>query len=111
MATFDKDHVVDSNAIRDTNTHNSNVADIGEFTAETVVVYNGLNQQVTIQLQGSLDETTWIDVGNAFNVPATTNDYETVTDYFPCYRCTATCSTAPTTGDLDVWILKAGAVT
>ena len=110
MATVDKDQVFAAEAIRDTNTHNSGVADTGEFQAETIVVYNGLNQTVTCQLQGSLDETNWIDIGSSFNLATTVKDYETVTDYFPCYRVTATCSVSPTTGSLDVWILKAGAV-
>jgi hypothetical protein len=105
MATTDKDKVFNL-AITDTSAHNSSVVDTGEFTAETIVIYNGLNQQVTLQLQGSLDETTWINVGSSFNITATTNDYETVTDYFPCYRLTATCATAPTSGTLQVWILK-----
>jgi len=111
MATTDKDQVFTAEAIRVNTTVNSTVADTGEFNAQTVVVYNGLNQNVDIQLQGSVDETTWIDIGNVFTVNTTINDYDTVTDYFPCYRVTAKCATAPTTGDLDVWILKAGATT
>jgi hypothetical protein len=110
MAVTDKDKVFDAEAIRVNTTVNSAVADTGEFQAETIVVYNDLNENVDIQLQGSLDETNWIDIGNAFTVNTTAKDYDTVTDYFPCYRVTAKCATAPTSGDLDVWILKAGAV-
>lgn len=111
MATVDKDQIFISEAIRDTNVHNSIMASTGEFTAETVVVYNGFDQTITIQLQGSHDETNWINIGNSFTVATTVKDYDTVTDYFPCYRVTAqSVTTAPTTGDLDVWILKAGAV-
>lgn len=106
MAITDKDKLFDDEAIRDTSNHNSAVSDTGEFTAETIVIYNGLNQQVTLQLQGSLDESTWIDIGASFNIAASTNDYETVTDYFPCYRLVASCVTAPTTGNLNAWILK-----
>ena len=111
MATTDKDHVFVAEAIRVDTLVTSGISNTGEFTAETIVVHNGLNQTVTIQLQGSVDESTWIDMGNSFNVSASTNDYATVSDYFPWYRVTAICSTAPTTGDLDVWILKAGAIT
>jgi hypothetical protein len=106
----DKDKVFDGEAIRDTNTHNSTVADTGEYTAETIVVYNTLDQQVTIQLQGSLDESTWLNIGSSFNVTSSTNDYATVTDFFPCYRVTATCSTSPTSGDLDIWVVKARSI-
>ena len=31
-----------------------------------------------------------------------------VSDFFTEYRVLATCSTAPTTGELNVWVLKAG---
>lgn len=106
MALTDKDKLFDGEAIRDTSEHDSVGADAGEFTAETIVVHNGLNQQVTFQLQGSIDGTTWIDVGNTFNVTANTDDYETVTDYFCCYRTQAQCGTSPTSGVLDVWLLK-----
>ena len=111
MATVDKDQVFTAEAIRVTTTVNSISANTGEFNAQTIVVYNGLDESVAIQLQGSVDESTWIDIDVPFNVAATGNDYDTVTDYFPYYRVTAKCATAPTTGDLDVWILKAGATT
>ena len=108
MATFDKDHVFVAEELRDTSTHNSTIAATGEFSAETIVVYNGLDKDVAIQLQGSLDESVWIDIGSPFTVTTLTNDYDTVTDYFPCYRVTAKCTVSPTTGDMDVWILKSG---
>ena len=111
MATTDKDQVFIAEAIRVTTVVNSTVAQTGEFNAQTVVVHNGLDQSVAIQLQGSVDETNWIDIGSVFNVATVVNDYDTVTDYFPCYRVTAKCTVAPTTGDLSVWILKAGATT
>ena len=105
MADIDKNF--DALAIRDTATHNSGETTTGEYNAETILVKNGLDQTVTFQLQGSIDSSTWLDVNNAFNVAATTNSYETVTDYFPCYRLTAICSGgSPTSGALDVWILK-----
>ena len=112
MAVSDKDQVFTAEAIRVTTVVNSAISDTGEFNAETIVVHNGLDQSVAIQLQGSVDETTWIDIGNVFNVATVVNDYETVTDYFPYYRVEAQCTpTAPTTGTLSVWILKAGATT
>jgi len=105
MAT-DKDQVFSAEAIRDTADHNSVGSDTGEFTAETIVIHNSLDQQVTIQLQGTVDSLVWIDIGNTFNVAATTNSYETVTDYFCCYRLQASCGSSPTTGSLTAWILK-----
>ena len=111
MATTDKDKIFTDESIRVDTVVNSTVANTGEFNAETIVVYNDLDEDVSIQLQGSLDGTNWIDIGNAFTVSAGDKDYDTVTDYFPHYRVTAKCTTAPTTGDLNVWILKSGATT
>ena len=111
MAVADKDQVFIDEAIRVNTVVNSSVAETGEFNAQSIVVYNDLDEDVAIQLQGSVDETNWLDVGNPFTVVTLTKDYDTVTDYFPYYRVTAKCVTAPTTGDLDVWILKNGATT
>lgn len=107
MSVKDEDQVFTTEAIRDTNDHNSVVSVTGEFRAETIAVINGLNQTVTFQLQGSRDKTNWFDIGGTFNVAASGKDYQTVTDYFPFYRLVVFCDTSPTTGVLDVWILKA----
>ena len=111
MAVADKDQIFTDEEIRVNTVVESSVADTGEFNAETVVVYNNLNQNVSIQLQGSIDKTNWLDIGNAFSITTLEKDYDTVTDYFPHYRITAKCSTAPITGELNAWILKAGATT
>ena len=111
MAVADKDQIFTDEAIRVDTVVESTVANTGEFNAETIVVYNDLDEDVAIQLQGSLDGTNWIDIGDAFTVLSGEKDYATVTDYFPHYRVTAKCTTAPTTGDLNVWILKSGATT
>ncbi len=111
MATTDQDQVFIDNAIRVNTIVNSNVSNTGEFQAQTILIYNDLNQNVTIQLQGSVDKTNWLDIGDAFSVTTLTKDYATVSDYFPYYRVTAKCAAAPTTGDLNAWILKAGAIT
>ena len=107
MAIQDEDQIFTALAIRDQNDHDSTVVDTAEFRAETIVIENGLNQDVTFQLQGSRDKSTWLDIDDTFNVAASTNAYRTVTDYFPYYRVVASCGTSPTSGVLDVWILKA----
>lgn len=104
---MDQDQIFTAEAIRDTSDHTSAVSHTGEFTAETILIENGLNQQITLQLQGCRQGgSTWFDIGDPFNVAASTDDYETVTDYFPCYRIITSCATAPTAGDLDIWIIK-----
>jgi hypothetical protein len=106
MAYTDEDQVFSSEAIRDTSNHNSDESVSGEFLAKTIFIENGLNQTVTFQLQGARNST-WLNVGSSFDVSSTTNDFQTVDTYFPKYRLQASCGTAPTTGTLDVWIIKA----
>ena len=103
---MDEDKIFDALAIRDTSNHDSEKSNSGEFTAKVIIIENGLNQTVTFQLQGSRDCTVWLDIGATFDVAASTNQYETVGTYFPCYRLQAICVTAPTTGTLDTYIIK-----
>ena len=109
MAEFDLNKLFDVEAIRDTNLKTSIVDDSRAYAAETIAVRNGLNETVTCQLQGSptADFTDVFNIGNTFNIAATSNGYETVTTKFLFYRITAQCvSTAPTTGDLTIYIIK-----
>ena len=105
MAYYDEDKVF-SEQIRDTNVKTSIESKSGEFLAKTIFIENGLNQAVTLQLQGARNAV-WLNVGIPFVVNASTNIYETVSDFFPKYRMTAQCSIAPTTGVLDVYLIKA----
>jgi hypothetical protein len=102
------DQVFNAEAIRDTANHDSDVSDNSIFDPRTIFVKNGLNQTVTIQLQGSRNRpfTDFVDIGSSFDVAATTNGYGTISDYFPFIRIRASCATSPTTGTLDIWILK-----
>lgn len=103
-----EDQVFNALAIRDTSDHYSSVsANIG-FTPKTILIENDLNQSVTLQCEGSRysDFSRFVEIGNGFVVTATTDDYQTATDYFPFIRIKATCSTAPTSGDLTVYIDK-----
>lgn len=107
MAYADIDKVFEAEAIRDTSAHNSVSSFSGEFLAKTIVVENGLNQTVTCQLQGSADGSTWLNVGSTWDVSASTDGFQTVETYFPHYRLVAQCGTSPTSGVLDVCIIKA----
>ena len=103
---MDKDQVFDELEIRDQSDHTSECSDMGEFNAENLVAYNHLDTQVNLQLQGSVDNVVWLDVGSVFSIAAGENDYETVTDYFPCFRVIASCPSTPTTGHIHMWIVK-----
>ena len=107
MAYQDIDSIFTALQIRNTSLQTSSIAISGEYIAKTILLDNGHNQIVTLQLQGSDNQTDWFDVGAAIDIPATTKTYETLTDFFPYYRATAQCSVAPASGDLDVRIIKA----
>lgn len=102
---MDEDQVFTAEAIRDTVNHDSVESFTGEFTAETIFIENGLDQQVTFQLQGGRDST-WLDVGATFDVASTTNGWKAVSQYFPKYKLKAICGSNPTSGVLDVWLIK-----
>ena len=108
MASMDQDCVFVNEAIRDTSAHNSLVSFSGEFIAKTIIVKNSLNQIATMQLQGSdAGASTWLDIGAPSAVAASTNIYLTVSDFFPNFRVVATCAIAPSSGNLNVCIIKA----
>jgi hypothetical protein len=106
MANFDEDKIFDSLAIRNTSLQTSGESRSGEFLAKTIFIMNGLNQAVTLQLQGARNGV-WLDIGATTVVALSTNTYVTVSDYFPKYRMTAICAVSPTTGTLEVWCMKA----
>lgn len=102
---YDTIKLFDAEAIRDTSTHTSSVKDNRGYVLKTIAVCNKLNQSVTVQVQGSIDDTFTeiFNIGTSFNVSTSTNHYENASDYFSYIRITATCATAPTTGDLTVF--------
>lgn len=108
MSVFVEDQMFNALAIRDTNNHNSAVFDLRHFTPKTLIVENGLNQQVDLQLEGGREVTlaAKFNVGSVINVAATTNDYATLSDAIPFVRLVASCATAPTTGTLTVYMEK-----
>lgn len=110
MKEYDEEQIFTDKEIRDTNAHNSKTSFCERWARKTILVKNGLNQAVSIQTQGARDSnfTNVYPVGTALSVAAGANDYLTCADYFPYLRVAATCSTAPTTGNLNVWVEKLG---
>ena len=105
VVRYPKDELVvfDAEAIRDTATHNSVNSTNSNFHLKTIVVSNGLNQTVTLQLQGSRNGSSWINIGSTFDQAAGTDGYQTSEVFFPYMRITATCSVAPASGTLSAW--------
>jgi len=94
-------------AIRDTSSHNGDMVFNGDFVVKTLIIENGLNQIVAIQCQASAnsDFSNYFNVGSSFDVPASTNTYQTCESYFPYWRVVATCASSPTTGTLTIIVL------
>jgi len=108
MSIASEDKIIDALAIRDTSNHNSSASEERGFIPKTVVVWNHLNQTLTCQVQGDIEDgfSNPIDVGDPFDITANTDDYETLTDYFPFMRVVTSCAIAPTSGDLTIYIAK-----
>jgi hypothetical protein len=108
---FTENPVFEAEEIRDTSVHNSSVSDSRGLAIKTIIIENHLNQTVTLQCQASahLDFSNSFNVGNSFDVNADTDTYQTCESYFPYFRLTAICSTAPTSGNLTVLLEKKGA--
>jgi len=94
--------------IRDTAAHNSAASANTGYRVKTVIVNNGLNQIVTMQCQGSRDNTNWINIGGTWDVATATWTYQSCDTYFPYMRAIATCSVAPASGTLSMWLEKVG---
>ena len=93
--------------IRDTSDHTGNTVFNGSFVVKTIIIENALNQAVTFQCQASMhdDFSNKFDVGATWDVPANTNSYQTCDSYFPYWRLVASCSSAPSSGDVTVHVL------
>jgi len=103
-----KDKVFDALAIRDTATHNSDVSDCQGWGKKTIIVQNGLDQDVSIQVQGDVESAFGnpYDIQSAFTVTAGKSSYKALDEYHEFLRLQATASIAPTTGTLTAYILK-----
>lgn len=110
MALVNQEKTMDALEIRDTSSHNGVSIPMYSFQLKTIIIENTLNQGVTLQCQASAhsDFSNSFNVGSSFQVSASTNTYQTCESYFPYMRVTATCSTAPTSGNLTVHFLQYG---
>jgi len=98
---------LDAVEIRDTNDHTGVAVYNGDFVIKTLIIENELDEQATLQCQGSAHEdfSHFFNIGSTFNVAANTDSFQTCDSYFPYWRIIAICNTAPTTGNLTVYVL------
>jgi len=108
MAKVNSEKTFDALEIRNTSAHNGSIIDNYDFQLKTIIIENHLNQQVTLQCQGSghADFSNSFNIGSSFNVATDTDTYQTCDSYFPYMRLVAQCATAPTTGDLTVFLIQ-----
>jgi len=96
--------------IRDTSIHDGAVINLYDFQLKTIIIENSLDQPVTFQCQGSAhdDFSNSFDINSTWDIPASTNAYQTCDSYFPYMRLVATCDTAPTSGTITVIFVQYG---
>ena len=105
--------VFEDEEIRDTNTHNSTIVDARNYSIIVIYVDNDLDQAVSIQVKANRANSTTgaVDVGAAFNVAATNGVEARVltpdtSGWLPYIYVEATCAVAPTSGDLNCYIIR-----
>jgi len=111
MGQVNTEKTFDAEAIRDTSVHNGITIALHEYRLKTVIIENSLDQVVSIYCEGSThaDFSHNFMIGSApFDIPATTDTYDTCDSYFPYMRMVAQCDTAPTTGSLTIHFVQYG---
>lgn len=103
-----EDVLMNALSVRDTSEHVSSVSDNRGFVPKTVIIINGLNQAASVSLFGSRtsDFSTELQLGSAASVAASSNDYATVSDYFPYIRAKVTAAASPSTGSITLYLEK-----
>jgi len=84
--------------IRDTNAHTSNSVAMEGYRSAVLTLNNGLDAEVTIKVEGSLDGSDWYQLGTDITISANNKEYETLTEAWIYIRITVTASTTPTSG-------------
>lgn len=107
-----EDQVFEDEEIRDVLAHNSAVGDCRYFNVITILVVNGLDQNVSVQVKGNRANSTTgaVDIGDAFNVATVDREARTMepTDegFLPFIFIEVTAAGVPTTGDLNAYLIK-----
>ena len=111
--SFVKEHLVwEAEEIRVDTEELSEISVSAGLMTKTVFVCNDHNQQGAFSVWGSPfnDHSKEVQIGETFNVSANNTGAATFDAYFPYVRAKVTYATAPTTGDLTVFIEKLGSV-
>lgn len=101
--------LVNSLAIRDTDAANSGAAPFGMqgFSSGLVVVENGLDQNVTVQVQGKPDGgSTWQNEGASVVANASNVNKVATTTPWSELRVQLTAAGVPTSGTVSAWLTR-----
>ena len=104
---YEETKVFTDKEIRDTNNAFSLVVNSKRHLKKAAIIHNGLDKDVTIRLQGSIDEafTKPLSVEPVVTVLAGKEKLIITDDLIPWIRLKAQCSTNPTSGSVDAWIM------
>jgi len=97
---------IENEAIRDTAAHTSDIIAAGAHRTFTFIFANGCNEIVSIQLQGSHDGATFINIGDPTSVAATSSEYQTLTEAWHSFRCVSTAASSPASGSLLIEAIR-----
>ena len=99
---------IDALEIRDTDTHDGKECDYSIYKTKTIIVENGLDQDVDITCEAARDKefTNPYPIGSATTVSANSNKYIECNVFVQFFRVNAKCTVSPTTGDLGVYIFR-----
>ena len=109
---MNKNQVMINLEIRDVNTHTSDIADCSDFSVVTIYIANSLDQSITIQVKGNIEDSKSgaVNIGSTFTVAA--GDYEARTleptdeGWLPYVYFTVVASTEPSLGSVTGTILR-----
>lgn len=109
---MNKNQVMTNLEIRDVNTYTSDITDCNDFSVVTIYIANSLDQLITIQVKGNIEDSKSgaVNIGSTFTVAS--NDYEARTleptdeGWLPYIYFTVVASSKPSSGSVTSTILR-----
>lgn len=105
-------HILEDIEIRDTNAHNTDIADCQIYNYVAFFIINDLNQAVTMQIKGNRINSVSgaVDIGSSFSVVATDSGAKAIAGLgdgvLPYMFVTITAAVTPTSGDINCYALR-----
>jgi len=106
------DEILHDYPLRDTDTHTTEISDVGDYDIFSVYVTNELDADVTVTVYGNREprKSQSARIGESFTVKANDVESRNVSVYSETWTqyvyCTFKASTAPTKGLLHIYVIK-----